>query len=325
MSSIAADKRRVPAVIRARLRSPAQLQVQAPLARAVLSLGRERHSHRLRRKTVRALFSLVHRRLGVPARAIMAATNGRSFAVDCADSAFLEFAARTRGDGGFEPEVTALLGHLAPQMRVFYDVGANWGYYPLLLGTDPRFTGEIHAFEIAPRTAAGLRRLAAAAGITDKVRVHAHGLSQTDGEARLSRERHSYLARIVAADYRGRTERVAVHRLDGLELSPPDVIKLDVEGHEAAVLSGAQDLLRRCRPIIVFESWFDAARPQSSLPPLQLLLQSGYELFRPIWRPGGSAVEGDLELKPISPGDRAAIPVALNLLAVHPGAAGRFF
>ena len=295
------------------LRSPALLQVSSPLARGVLRLDGKR---RWRRKLVRTAFSLVHRRLGLPARAVMRLENGTLFPVDCADTAFLDFAQRLERDGAVEPEVTALVTHLAPRLRVVYDIGANWGYYPLLLGTDPRFAGEIHAFEIGPRTAAGLRQLVRDAGLEAQVRVHGYGLSARDGEVRLTREKHSYLARIAAPDHRGRSERARVRRLDGLDLPAPDLLKIDVEGHENEVLLGGLELLRRARPMIVFESWHRPKDTARMLAPLELLEGCGYALYRSIWRGTPPAAEGRLDLEPLAARDRPAIGLSLNLLAV---------
>jgi FkbM family methyltransferase len=307
--------------IELRLRAPAELRIDSMLARRVLALDRERGSHRLRRKFVRSLFSLVHRRLSLPARATMRLENGTVFPVDCADTAFLDFAARIEKDGAMEPEVTALFAHLVPRLAVVYDIGANWGYYPLLLGTDPRFAGEVHAFEIAPRTAAGLRRLVQCAGLERRVRVHGYGLSRQDGEVRLKRERHSYLARIVGEEYRGRADRVPVRRLDGLDLPAPDLIKLDVEGHEAEVLCGAQELLRRHRPVIIFESWYEPRDRERILAPLALLEGLGYALYRPIWHRTSRAGDGRLDFEPLAAADRPAVALALNLVAVDPARA----
>jgi FkbM family methyltransferase len=309
-----------PLSIEMRLRVPAELRILSPLARHVLAAPRGHGARRLYRKLVRALFSLVHRRLGLPARATMRLENGARFPVDCADTAFLDFAARLARDGAVEPEVTALLTHLAPRLRVVYDIGANWGYYPLLLGTDRRFEGEIHAFEIAPRTAEGLRRLVRSAGLGARVRVHGYGLSQRDGEVRLTRQMHSYLARIVEDGYRGRSELVPVRRLDGLDLPAPDLIKIDVEGHEKEVLAGGLGLLRRERPMIVFESWYDPEDRERMLAPIELLEGEGYALYRPLWR-RASAGEGRLELEPLAARDRPAIALSLNLFAIDPARA----
>jgi hypothetical protein len=52
-------------------------------------------------------------------------------------------------------------------------------------------------------------------------------------------------------------------------------MKVDVEGHESAVLRGAADVLRRDRPVVVFEqAGSDIAGGTSSA--LELLRQAGY-------------------------------------------------
>ena len=47
---------------------------------------------------------------------------------------------------------------------------------------------------------------------------------------------------------------VPVKRLDDLHLNHVGLVKIDVEGHELAVLRGAMDTLRRNRPTIVLEA-----------------------------------------------------------------------
>jgi Methyltransferase FkbM domain len=47
---------------------------------------------------------------------------------------------------------------------------------------------------------------------------------------------------------------VPVKRLDDLHLDDIGLVKIDVEGHELAVLRGAADTLRRNRPTIVVEA-----------------------------------------------------------------------
>jgi hypothetical protein len=50
---------------------------------------------------------------------------------------------------------------------------------------------------------------------------------------------------------------VTIRRLDSLAqeaaLPPPDVIKIDVEGSEAAVIAGATAILREKRPFVIIE------------------------------------------------------------------------
>lgn len=303
---------------------PAEIVIQAPLARALLVEGKATGLRRWPHKAARGLFHLVHQRLGRPARAILIPRGRASFAVDCANTGFLDFARRSRQAGGIEPEIGGLFAHLAPRVAVVYDIGANWGYYPLLFGTDPCFAGHVHAFEVHPRTAADLRDVVTSSDLDDRVTVHDCGLSDHDGEARLAATRHSYLAQVVGADYRGRSETVAVRRLDGLGLPPPQLIKLDVEGHEAAVLRGGAALIAKHRPLIVFESWYRPDRPDLMLEPLDWLTARGYALCRLLWRATGDT-RGLVELVPLRPDARPAIAAALNLLAFHPAQAGAVF
>ena len=51
---------------------------------------------------------------------------------------------------GYEPDVSALLSALLKDQRVFFDIGANWGYFTLYASALPAFSGNIHAFEPAP-------------------------------------------------------------------------------------------------------------------------------------------------------------------------------
>jgi hypothetical protein len=44
-----------------------------------------------------------------------------------------------------------------------------------------------------------------------------------------------------------------VVRIDDLDLPPPDVMKIDVEGSEVSLLHGAAETIRRHRPVIVIE------------------------------------------------------------------------
>src|SRR5262249_43621063 len=54
------------------------------------------------------------------------------------------------------------------------------------------------------------------------------------------------------------TTKVAMITLDGFTAQcglAPDVVKIDVEGSELAVLRGARRVLAETRPLLVFEAW----------------------------------------------------------------------
>jgi FkbM family methyltransferase len=283
-----------------RLRPVARVEQMPVLAGAQLG------GPRLARKAAKALFRLIHQALGVPARGrLLIDPEGiaRPFIADFANTAYLDLARRAEG---YEPEVTALLQRLAPQIAVAYDIGANWGYYSALLATAPGFTGRIEAFEIAPSTGRDFLRMLTDTGLTAHVTCHATGLSDRDGTLAIVEGMHSFLTH-VAEDGRGRV--VPVARLDGLTLPDPGLIKIDVEGHEPQVLRGAETRLNRAKPLIVFENW--PHQPE----PLDILSGLGYRFLRLDWT--GEA-EGRLDLVPLLRDERSRIAGALNLLAVHP-------
>jgi len=156
-----------------------------------------------------------------------------------------------------------LLPRLVPRQRVAVDVGAARGVVTWHLA---RLAAAVHAFEANPRLA---RRLARA---LPDVRVHACALSDRGGEVELrvpavaGRELEGLgtvdpanrLARVAADEIR--RVRVRLARLDDFELGDVGFLKIDVEGHEAAVLRGGAALLRRCRPRILLEAG-DLNRP----------------------------------------------------------------
>lgn len=159
----------------------------------------------------------------------------------------VEFAKRTEG-----VLLSALLDAVDAG-TVVYDVGANVGLYACLLG---RMAAEVHAFEPNPHAAADLRRNVASNGL-DNVSVHETAVSNTSGRRYLTGH----------GTPNGRSElsetptglAVQSVTLDELEAEPPDVVKIDVEGHERDVLEGMAGLLASHRPVIFCEVHGDVA------------------------------------------------------------------
>ena len=137
------------------------------------------------------------------------------------------------------------------------DIGANVGQHSLALHSN---VDKIIAFEPNPATAARLRlnieRNAirnielheVALGDSDEIAMLGSGLEGNDGSRSLnwSIDQSSDIRVQVMA---------AGRYLDELILGDVsvDLLKIDVEGHEAKVLSSLSDRLARDRPIILFE------------------------------------------------------------------------
>jgi FkbM family methyltransferase len=159
----------------------------------------------------------------------------------------IEFARRTEG-----PFRSALLDAVDAG-TVVYDVGANVGFYTCLTG---KTAAAVHAFEPNPHAAADLRRNVASNGL-DTVSVHETAVSNASGRRYLTGRGSPNGRSEISETPTGLA--VGCVALDELETEPPDVVKIDVEGHERDVLEGMEGLLASHRPVIFCELHGDGA------------------------------------------------------------------
>jgi FkbM family methyltransferase len=153
--------------------------------------------------------------------------------------------------GTFEPEETRLVRkHLRPGMT-FVDVGANVGYYTALASHLVGKGGRVIAFEPSPYAFERLQSMVRANLLQQSTAIHA-GLSDHPGEAKLylGIGSHNHTPTMVAHE-NATIMDVKIVTLDGeadrLGVDRIDLIKIDVEGHEASVLAGAKRMLREGR------------------------------------------------------------------------------
>lgn len=156
-------------------------------------------------------------------------------------------------------EIAALTGAIRPG-ELAVDVGANKGSYLPWLARAAA-PGRVVAFEPQAALARYLERACRAARLSN-VTVEASGVSERSGTLTLhvpGEGRPSPGASFeptVAAVSPGRGVAVPVVRLDDYfraETRRIAALKIDVEGHELAVLRGAAELLERHAPLVVFE------------------------------------------------------------------------
>lgn len=145
----------------------------------------------------------------------------------------------------------AILDELATRITggTLVDVGAMIGNHTTYLAAFvPHF--EIHAFEPLPANLELLRQNVAP---FPSVTVHPYALSDTGGLVRLDTPDPASLGHTMV-DPLGSIE-VEAFALDSLALDDVQLIKIDVEGHEAQVLAGAKKTIERCQPLMVIEDW----------------------------------------------------------------------
>lgn len=133
---------------------------------------------------------------------------------------------------------------LSAQERTFafLDIGANQGLYSLIAGSNPAST-QVIAFEPVAKTYALLMANIAANGLAGKVRAVNAGVSDRGGHADIAiKPGHSGVASLdrPGAEGFGGTERVALLCADDIAAmvpgTEPIIVKIDVEGHESAVV-----------------------------------------------------------------------------------------
>jgi FkbM family methyltransferase len=158
--------------------------------------------------------------------------------------------------GVLEPGVQeALRRHIRPGDTV-YDIGANIGFFAILGARLAGPEGRVEAFEPVPASAAAVRANAELNGLAT-VSVHQMAVGSSGGSATLLvPDEHSWSHLADRGWHPGTREQMEVpvialdEEIAGGRLPPPDVIKIDVEGSEIAVLEGFRETLRT-RPVTV--------------------------------------------------------------------------
>lgn len=148
---------------------------------------------------------------------------------------------------------------------VAIDIGCHKGAYLFWMRSSVGYSGRIMAFEPQPALAQKLDLLIRFCGWKN-VTLYKVALSSGESEADLYLPKKSVVSSPGAtleslgdaSDHGTRTVRVRTLRLDNLlpaRRAEPSVrlIKCDVEGHELDVFRGAEQLLRREGPILLFE------------------------------------------------------------------------
>jgi FkbM family methyltransferase len=234
----------------------------------------------------------------------------------------------------YEPETCAVLDRLIGDQGVFFDIGANWGWYSVLIATRPSFAGSVHAFEPFPPSFADLAQMIDESALRERVHCHQIALAEKEGEAvmELPDGLHSGLAKLGGRE----GVKVRIAALDRLNLPMPDVMKIDVETYEMDVLRGAAAIIAKARPYIIIENGYNPNQLSLAYEPLRYLNDAGYILFYAAWADGDPdrvicnpgyfipAEESDLALLPFLPLHRPALPPLLNIIAVPKERMGEF-
>lgn len=161
--------------------------------------------------------------------------------------------------GTTEPQMQAVLERYLKPGDTFYDVGACVGFLSILAARLVGPGGHVVAFEPLPRNVEAIAHNRALNAL-ENLRIFGKALSKENATLELLVSRDptgSKLASTGAApDTEGviQVETVALDDFIGREaLSPPSVVKIDVEGAELDVIAGMTETLARYKPVIICE------------------------------------------------------------------------
>lgn len=196
--------------------------------------------------------------------------------------------------GAYDARLRGFLEQSLTPGATAIDVGANVGVHTLAMA---RTVGEgrVVACEPSPTV---VRRLRANVALNELANVTIEEVAVGDepGHVTLTlpapEESNQGTARVTIDPPSPESVTVSAVTVDGVvesaALDRVDLIKIDVEGLDAAVLRGASATLARWRPLLVFEydshSWGEAGYELAST--LSLLREAGYRHFAAL-APGG--------------------------------------
>jgi FkbM family methyltransferase len=223
-------------------------------------------------------------------------------------------------NNAFENDVTQLLSTALRPGMVFFDIGANLGYYTLLASARVGRQGHVHAFEPAP---AQYRHLEMNARLNQARNVTLNNCAL----AETAEEREFYLSEgwnhgtHSLGNAAGKTGgiRISCATLDEYvhraRVARIDVMKVDVEGAEWLVFRGGERTFSLAPPrLLVFEACERHAQALgfSTVEVKKFLARRGYSIYR--LRP--SALP--------APASAFSVEEFANLAAVHSSAKNRW-
>ena len=185
-------------------------------------------------------------------------------------------------NGYWEPAVTfAFARSIQPGWNCI-DVGANHGYFSLLMASIVGKTGKVLALEPNTNLVQMMQRTIVVNGLTDNITVLSQAASDTNGEpVTLAVPRGqiggaSIARQVGMGDDAIATETVTLDRLTA-DWEHVDFIKIDTEGAEESVWRGMRQTLRR-NPNIIIVLEFGATRYPDGRAFLQEILNEGFIL-----------------------------------------------
>ncbi len=182
---------------------------------------------------------------------------GRNYYIDLRESVFYplyKFGSYPHQDGE-----DLVARHILRPGDIVYDVGANIGYTTLLF-SDVVQNGHVYAFEPSRKCVHYLRDNLQK---YNNISLIAKAVSCKEGHVSFSEQAFLDRSGIASSDIvQEANAETSLYEVESISLDGffsqhpqrPIFIKIDVEGHEQQVFEGAKEVLRTCKPFLMFEA-----------------------------------------------------------------------
>jgi FkbM family methyltransferase len=187
--------------------------------------------------------------------------------------------------GDLDPKVTWVCSRLVRLGDTVIDIGANCGIVSLFASAIVGPSGRVHAFEPNPYMQSLINQAIMRNRVTN-IQLHPIALGSRTSEAMLSVPRGNRgEASMVAARRHSESVEIPVQvRTLSSEMAEKNfdrirLVKIDVEGFEPEVLTGAIDLFSRVPPDAIIFELNDVEGDVQDHPTIHLLSRAGYGFF----------------------------------------------
>ena len=236
----------------------------------------------LLRKLDEVLFHVNHVKNGVTIKtgefeALTRLFTGQKIYLDTRD---ISVAPHLMLDGHWEPEITTVFRkHIQPD-SVVMDIGANFGYFGLVAGTElDHSRGQLHFFEANPELTPYIFKTLSVNGLLPVSQIVTKAVSDRPGDIELTilddfwgssgvhiNEDH---IKNVAGRAIGVRQKIKVPMttiddyIKEQKIKAVDVIKMDIEGHEETAYRGMQKTIKKSPRLKMFIEFTDDAYKDS--------------------------------------------------------------
>ena len=162
--------------------------------------------------------------------------------------------------GSYEPFMLEAVARFARSGMTAYDVGAHVGYVTVCLAQAVGPQGHVVAFEPLPANQQRLRANLELNGLSGRVQVVAGAVGEAAGRQLFKPHPSVAMGKLVAHDAEDEptaglleVEVIALDEFVAGAGTAPGLVKMDIEGGEAAALRGMRRVLREFGPILLVE------------------------------------------------------------------------